>query len=256
VVSLADADSTKAFAGGTLTGDETYLVVGRLYKSAPLDDDYNRFDLWVNPTQTDQDLPHATAQRNRGTGSLLSLSAIGFSGASQFSPAFYDRIRIADSWTALFENPDGDDGDTDAGGEDPLQQAGAEVLGSDNGITLLVNGERQTAKGSPPLLIFPGFPANTFNMIASTETSTLNVNLTGTYPGVSSCDQGDSISIIASVSILGVRYVGSTGCTVEVLSVNQSESVILGTFFGTFRRETGEGTIEVTGGRFQYSPPN
>lgn len=102
VVSLTDNEANRARAGGTLSSNTSYLVVGRLYKDQPTDDDYNRLSLWVDPGVNDSSSPDATAQRTRGTGSILALDRIGLAGDSQFSNLQLDRIRVSDSWEGIF----------------------------------------------------------------------------------------------------------------------------------------------------------
>ena len=104
VVSLSDND--RARAGGTLSSNTTYMLVGRLYRDQVTDDDYNRFDLWVNPGVNDSNSPDTTAQRTRGTGSLLAINQLGIGGDSQFSNLQIDRIRVSDSWEGIFGEPD------------------------------------------------------------------------------------------------------------------------------------------------------
>lgn len=102
-VSLGDGENQRAYAGGTVQGNTTHHVVGRLYK-ADGSATYNRFDLWIDPARNASGTPSATATGLGGTGSLSFIDTIGFAGQSIQNPTTLDRIRFSSTWDGVFED--------------------------------------------------------------------------------------------------------------------------------------------------------
>lgn len=101
--SLGDAAGTKVRVGGTVAGNQTYLLVARLRKTGG-SATYNEIALWVNPAISDSATPLGTATRTQGTGSLYLVDRLGFRGR-QFKDLLIDRIRVSDSWAGIFTEP-------------------------------------------------------------------------------------------------------------------------------------------------------
>ena len=63
-----------------LNAGETYFILGRLHKSTPgSGNDYDRFDVWVNPTAGASGTPDLTAS---GTGAISSFDTVGLRTAN------------------------------------------------------------------------------------------------------------------------------------------------------------------------------
>lgn len=101
--SLGDAAGTKVRVGGTVAGNQTYLLVARLRKTGG-SATYNEIALWVNPAISDSATPLGTATRTQGTGSLYLVDRLGFRGR-QFKDLLIDRLRVSDSWAGVFADP-------------------------------------------------------------------------------------------------------------------------------------------------------
>lgn len=83
-----------------LLASQTYLVLGRLYKSTPgAGNDFDRFDVWVNPTAGASGTPDLTAT---GSGTLSSFGTIGLRTANiDAGDAFWiDEIRYTSSYAS------------------------------------------------------------------------------------------------------------------------------------------------------------
>ena len=234
VVSLGDGDSTKARAGGTLAANETYLVVGRIYKNAPLDDHYSRFDLWVNPSIDDANSPLATAERTRGTGSLMSVSAIGFAGANQFQPAFYDRIRVSDSWEGLFSDAGATGGDEGGDGGD---SGAGNFVG--NGVTGSINGTQITHQA---LSVLTG----NLSVVLAATPPTFDFAVTyGVGANGMVTIEGASSNFIDKWRLIFPESVGTHSCTGENAATLQYIDSTGGVFSATASAAGGNCSIEV-----------
>jgi mono/diheme cytochrome c family protein len=96
-------DRNTGFSDVELTGDRTYLVVGRLSKSRPgLTAVYDRFSLWVDPQPGDEARPLATAEGR----SSNAVRWIGFSTGLKTEATDrvqIDELALAATWEAALE---------------------------------------------------------------------------------------------------------------------------------------------------------
>lgn len=78
---------------------QSYVVVGRMRKSNPTDrGDYDRFDLWVNPSHQDLDHPDATAHNPQ---SISAVHWVGFSTGLKTEASdhiFVDNLVLSRTW--------------------------------------------------------------------------------------------------------------------------------------------------------------
>jgi hypothetical protein len=81
-----------------LSPGQTYFILGRLFKSSPgAANDYDRFDLWVNPTAGDSGSPDATSSGGGNTSSFgtIGLRGVNIDGGDSF---WIDEIRYASTF--------------------------------------------------------------------------------------------------------------------------------------------------------------
>jgi hypothetical protein len=84
-------------SGGRVTADETYFVVGRIFKSnGGAGNVYDRFSLWVNPGAWQSDTPLVTAQ---GTG-IASITHVGLRTANLDAgdALVFDELKLGTTW--------------------------------------------------------------------------------------------------------------------------------------------------------------
>ncbi|MFN3713661.1 MAG: hypothetical protein ACK4SX_08385 [Alcanivoracaceae bacterium] len=161
---------------------------------------------------------------------------------------------------AVFTPPDNDDdGGGDDGGGDP-GNGGSEVLGDDNGITGLFNGERRTASISsytgPPLSVGIGYAT------AGEIGDSFQVNLSGisTQLNVDRACANNGIPGLL-VTFNDVFYSGAPvdGGSCTITTTELSDTLILVQFSGTLARgddnESAPATLVVTEGEFQFRAP-
>lgn len=82
-----------------ITLGSTYFIVGRLWKSTPgSGNNYNRFDLWVNPAFGDMLTPLATSS---GPGSIASFGVLGLRSVNidAGEVILFDSLRAGTSWS-------------------------------------------------------------------------------------------------------------------------------------------------------------
>lgn len=98
-------DRNTAFSSVELEGDHTYLVVGKLSKTRPgFTNNFDRFELWVDPKPSDRGSPLATA-RGRGVNTVRWL---GFSTGKKTESQdriWIDELVLADSWEDVLGLP-------------------------------------------------------------------------------------------------------------------------------------------------------
>ncbi|MCC5850106.1 MAG: PEP-CTERM sorting domain-containing protein [Verrucomicrobia bacterium] len=92
---ITQADSTIA------TGNETFLLVGRLYKDGTTN--YNRLDFYVNPTSTTfgVDSPASQATRDIGIAGGLNTFGLRYGFPEPDDEYQFDELRIGTSWDAV-----------------------------------------------------------------------------------------------------------------------------------------------------------
>jgi len=85
---------------GTLNND--WLVVGKMSKAGHSDaeEDYDQFDLWINPALADEDAPLATATGAAGDALEFELSTIGLRifNEEPGDAMIWDELRIGETW--------------------------------------------------------------------------------------------------------------------------------------------------------------
>jgi hypothetical protein len=103
VARLALSGSGQVYSTDMLP-DVTYLIVGRLHRSVPgSGSNYDRFDLWVNPTGDLSGAPDATAS---GDGGVSAFDFIGIRTANTAgSSVWIDEMRYADVWLEAVPEP-------------------------------------------------------------------------------------------------------------------------------------------------------
>jgi len=87
-------------------GDREYLIVARLWKSKPGEDQpFDQLNLWIDPTGEDEFSPKATISQKKA---ITSIAALGFSTGRKTE--YGDKIEVwdiglADSWRAILKLP-------------------------------------------------------------------------------------------------------------------------------------------------------
>ena len=97
---VANVGPTVFRFGGQVEAGRTYLLVARLWQSTG--DSYDRMDAWLDPQAGDTATPDVTATRTPGSDDLRFVNRIGFTVDGQPNDLELDRIRVADTWAALF----------------------------------------------------------------------------------------------------------------------------------------------------------
>jgi hypothetical protein len=93
---------------GTITYDETYLIVTKLEKNTPgASEDYDKISLWVNPGAGDEGSPDAV---NTGvsTASIDAIDVLGFRAGAALTSAdkiLYDEVLVSDTWGGAIPEP-------------------------------------------------------------------------------------------------------------------------------------------------------
>jgi hypothetical protein len=107
-VSGAFAPPQQAYAPGIDISEEagtlndTWLIVGKMSRADNSDalDDYDQFDLWINPAADDADAPNASGKAVAGDSLAVELESIGLRIFSEEpgDAMIWDAMRIGESW--------------------------------------------------------------------------------------------------------------------------------------------------------------
>jgi hypothetical protein len=94
---------------GTIGTD--FLIVGHLWRAGNSDDpnDYDQYDLWVNPSMDEQDSPHAEAFAAPEDSNLYEVFALGMRAFNQEpdDEMLWDELRFGTTWEDVVGGTDG-----------------------------------------------------------------------------------------------------------------------------------------------------